>query len=190
MTSFRPDFPPEFSRRVPVSRIGVSGMEQVIEASSAECRALSGRLQLPAIASLTCRFRLLPPLRGQVAAEAELRAELTRICVVTLEPFEASIAERFTLRFVPEGAEEDDMDPESPDEISYVGDSIDLGEATAEQLALALDPYPRKPGVTLPGNAESETAESREADGPAADQPHPFAALARLRGGGPPSGNA
>jgi hypothetical protein len=218
---------PELSRRIPVSRIGAAGMEQTIEATAAECRALAGRLQLPAIASLTCHFHLLPPLRGQVAVEAELRAELTRICVVSLEPFETVVAERFTLRFVPEGAEQDDIDPESPDEVPYAGDFIDIGEAAAEQLALALDPYPRMPGIELPEDvgpedvgpedvgpedvgpedvgpedvgpeeagagpdrAAGQSAKGRsKADRDTADRPHPFAALARLRGG-PQSGNA
>ena len=125
----------EFSRRIPVGRIGAGGLKQEVEASAAECRALAQRLQLPAVAALTCRFRLSQPVAGQVAAEAELRAEVTQLCVVSLEPFEAVVGERFTLRFVPEGAEEDDIDPESPDEVGYAGDAIDLGEAAAEQLA-------------------------------------------------------
>ena len=56
----------------------------------------------------------------------------------------------FQLRFVPVGAESDDTDPESEDEIPYAGGVLDLGEAAAEQLALALDPFPRKPGAALP----------------------------------------
>ena len=134
----------EFSRRIPVGRIGAGGLKQEVEASAAECRALAQRLQLPAVASLTCRFRLSPPLAGQVAAEAQLRAEVTQLCVVSLEPFEAVVGERFTLRFVPEGAEEDDIDPESPDEVAYAADAIDLVEAAAEQLAFALDDHARR----------------------------------------------
>ena len=173
---------PEFSRRIPVSRIGAGGLEQDVAASAAECRALALRLQLPAVASLSCRFRLSPPLAGQVAAEAELRAEVTQLCVLSLEPFEAVVSERFTLRFVPEGAEEDDIDPESADEVGYAGDSLDLGETAAEQLALALDPYPRMPGLASPTHAAPEALGEP-------DPPHPFAALARL-GRGPGSGDA
>ena len=40
----------------------------------------------------------------------------------------------------------------------YGGDSIDLGAALAEQLALALDPYPRKPGAKLPAGSPSDAA--------------------------------
>ena len=48
--------------------------------------------------------------------------------------------------------ESDELDLEAEDEIPYEGTSIDLGEAASEQLALALDPFPRKPGAELPGS--------------------------------------
>ena len=102
---------------------------------------------------------------------------MTQTCVVTLEPFEAEVAEPVELRFadlpeaaldggeprVVEVAEEDAPDP-------IVSGRIDLGALTAEFLALGLDPYPRKPGVAF--DAPGETRES------------PFAALGRLRPGG------
>ena len=192
MTTIRP----EFSRRIPIARIGAGGMEQVIEASGAECRALAERLQLPAVASLTCRFQLVAPLHGEIAAEAELRAEVTQVCVVSLEPFEATVAERFALRFVPataagaasEAADEDAIDLAAPDELAYAGDSIDIGEAAAEQLALALDPYPRMPGIA-PDLALASEGEAADMPGETPGQPHPFAALARLRAR-PPSDDA
>jgi hypothetical protein len=71
-------------------------------------------------------------------------------CVVSLEDFSAAVDERFTVRCVPDGEESHDPDPEAPDEITYVNGVLDLGEAAAEQLALALDPYPRAPGAELP----------------------------------------
>jgi hypothetical protein len=79
------------------------------------------------------------------------------------------------LRILPEGTPATDDDPDSPDEIETAGDIVDLGEVVAEQLALALDPYPRLPDavVELPDDPVEE-AEPR---------PNPFAALARLRRG-------
>ncbi|MBV9776353.1 MAG: DUF177 domain-containing protein, partial [Acetobacteraceae bacterium] len=88
-------------------------------------------------------------------------------CVVTLDEFEAELTESFTVRFVPEGAESPEIDPEAEDEIPYRGRTIDLGEAVSEQLALALDLYPRRPGALLP---EAEAA-----------PPGPFAGLGALR---------
>ena len=126
---------------------------------------------LPAIASLTGAFELAHEQGGVIAAKLKLRARLTQICVVTLEPFQTVVAEDAKLRFVPaakvrEGAEDmlDAETLEGPDEIPYAGETIDLGAVLAEQLALALDPYPRKPGAVLPAAVADEAA-------------HPFAVL-------------
>jgi uncharacterized metal-binding protein YceD (DUF177 family) len=154
-------------RPVVVDRVGPGGLDVDIRADAAECAALAVRMAIPAVISLACRFRLAPEPGRAVVAEGHLQAQVVRVCVVTLEEFETPTEERFRLRFVPSGRESEDEDPESDDELPYEGGSIDLGEAAAEQLALALDPYPRMPGAELPGEAE-EPLES------------PFAALERL----------
>ena len=64
---------------------------------------------------------------------------------------------------------------EPPDVI--VDGKIDLGALTAEALALALDPYPKKPGVAFVDVMEPEDLSES-----------PFAALARLKGQGGPEG--
>ena len=92
---------------------------------------------------------------GQGAGARCPSAAVTQTCVVSLDDFNATVEEVFQARFVPSGDESDDIDPESEDELPFEGNLIDLGEAAAEQLALALDPYPRLPGVELPA-AEDE----------------------------------
>lgn len=158
---------PEISRPVSVERIGTAPFEMRVEASAQECRALAGRMQVPAVLALSCDFALRRERPGAIRADGRLHARVVRTCVVTLDDFEADIAEAFTVRFVPAGTETGEIDPETEDEIPYAGKTIDLGEAAAEQLALALDPYPRKPGAVLP-DAEPAPAS-------------PFAALGRLR---------
>jgi uncharacterized metal-binding protein YceD (DUF177 family) len=140
----------EFSRPLALARIGGAGRTIVIEATAAERAALALRMQLPALPALACSFVLRPVAAGMVAADGLLRARVVQICVLSLDPFEATVEERFALRFVPQGSENPTIDPDAIDEISYSGNTIDLGEAAAEQLALALDPYPRKPGVERP----------------------------------------
>lgn len=141
---------PEMHRPIAVDRIGPHGHAAEIKATAPECVAIAVRLLLPAVASLRCHFQLHPQPGGRIAVSGTLNAVLSQICVVTLEPFSAKIEEKFRIRFVPEGRESDDPDPESDDEVPYSGAEIDLGEAAIEQLALALDPYPRAPGATLP----------------------------------------
>ncbi len=135
---------PEFSRP---ERLARPPPEVRVVASAAECAALARRLGLPAIASLACRFRLVPAAQGAVHAEGKLEAVVAQVCVVSGEVFEALVAERFVVRFVPAGSEDPEPDLADDDEIPCVGETMDLGEAAAEQLALALDPYPRAPGA-------------------------------------------
>lgn len=161
---------PEFHRPVPVDRL--PAQEHSVVATPGECAALARRMAIPAVLSLTCRFRLRAEAGGIVLAEGALSARVVRDCVVSLDPFEMDVAERFRVRFVPTVMEPEDeegwLDPAEDDEIGYGGSTVDLGEAAAEQLALALDPYPRKPGAEMP----EEGGEDRLS---------PFAALARLR---------
>ena len=155
---------PELSRVVSVDRLPP---HVTVEADAAECAALAGRLNIPAVRSLFCRFTL----RRQgavVLADGVLAADVTQSCVVTLDPVEQHVDDRFTVRFVPDGSEPKDDDPEAPDEIPYQGSSIDFGEAATEQLALALDPYPRRDDAELdPAAHDSEAS--------------PFGSLSALR---------
>ena len=86
---------------------------------------------------------------GLVVAQGLLQVRLTQVCVVTLEPFESTVAESFTVHFVLSGHLSSGDDPDEPDELIYDGALVELGEATVEQLALALDPYPRSPAADL-----------------------------------------
>jgi uncharacterized metal-binding protein YceD (DUF177 family) len=159
---------PELSRSLSIERISSPVTRFAVEATAAERAAIAARLLIPAVHSLSCVYELMPGSGGGVAARGHRLASVIQVCVVTLEEFEVPIEEPFRLRFVPAGSETDDDDPESEDEVPYEGHAIDLGEATVEQLALALDPYPRKPGAALAVEADEEAA-------------HPMAKLAALR---------
>jgi len=159
---------PELHRPVAVERLGSSGLDVTVEAGPAECAALARRMGLPAVLSLTCRFHLEHPAAQAMIIRGHLVARVVQTCIVSLDDFVAVVDERFTVRGVPAGEETEDTDPEALDEISYVDGMLDLGEAAAEQLALALDPYPRAPGAVLPALED-------------APEPHPFNALGSLK---------
>ena len=161
---------PEFSRPVALARIPPGGREERFDAKPAERDALARRFGIPAINRLTAVLRLRPEPGGTFSAEGRLSAEVVQACVVTLDPVTQQVEEPVALRILPEGAEASE-DPEGPDEIEAEGDAADLGEALAEQLSLALDPYPRAPGAALP----------QEGEGGAEAPSGPFAALASLR---------
>ena len=128
----------------------------------------------------------LKRLRGGkvVRAAGRLDAEVTQACVVTLAPVVQKVQSAFTVSFA-EGAEtealevvvdlEEDQDaPESIDPDGFV----DLGEILVQQLALALDDYPRAAGAEFAQREWGETSEPEEED----EVVSPFAALKALKG--------
>lgn len=167
---------PEFSRLIEVGRLRTGGDCMDLAASPAECASVARRLGIPSLALLEARVELVPAGAGVVDAEGTIRARLTQICVVSLDPFEQALEVPLRLVFRP-GSEADlaadqTVDPETEDEVAYEGGRFDLGESIVETLALALDPWPRRPGVVLEVPPLSEAP----SDGP-------FAALARRRKG-------
>jgi uncharacterized metal-binding protein YceD (DUF177 family) len=156
-----------------------------LEATEAERAALASAYDLPAIAALTARLSIVK--RGPVIrVTGRLKARVTQTCVVTMEHFESDISDDVEMEYAPpayvteawerlaqlEASGSTDVAPEPPDQI--VDGKIDLGALTAEALALALDPYPKKPGAEFEGPADA---------GPSPDD-SPFAVLARLKGQG------
>jgi uncharacterized metal-binding protein YceD (DUF177 family) len=140
----------ELSRPLAVERVGRAGLDLLVEASRDECAALARRMNLPTVLSLSCRFHLEQDSAATLSARGHLVARVVQTCVVSLEDFTTIVEELFVLRLVSSGTESDNPDPEEPDEIPYDDGIVDLGEVAAEQLALALDPYPRAPGAVLP----------------------------------------
>lgn len=149
-----------FSRKLRIGKISATPLARSINADPAECAALAALFGLPRIEMLAGDFVLTATKHGAIDAQLSMHAKVTQFCVVTLEPFDAELVEDAALRFIPESEFDDSPftefgpeDAEGPDEIPYANESIDLGAALAEQLALALDPYPRKPGAELPEDA-------------------------------------
>jgi uncharacterized metal-binding protein YceD (DUF177 family) len=162
-----PDPAPEFSRPLPLGTVSQAGRRLSLTATPGECAALADRFGILSIESLAAELRLGLEAEGTVLAEGRIAASLTQACIVTLEPVAQAVDVPVAFRLLPPGREPQDG-PEDIDEIECPDGVADLGEAVAEQLALAIDPYPRAPGAELP-----EEATDRSADA--------FAALAALR---------
>jgi uncharacterized metal-binding protein YceD (DUF177 family) len=165
--------PPEFSRLAALDRATETPQSWTIEANEDERAALARRFGLISLGRLVATLTWRRQAGGLVRLDGELAASLAQPCVVTLEPVPADLAESFTLRFMPGIAAEDRevvIDAEADDPPEPLGDGpVDVGEIVAQQLALALDPYPRAPGVDL-GTVL-----------PAAEPESPFAVLRTLR---------
>lgn len=139
---------PEFSRAERLDAIGTTPREVAIEATQAERAALATRFALVAIPRLVARLAIRRD-GDAVVAEGRVEADVIQPCSVTNDPIPVAIDERVRLRFVEEFAGETEVDlPEDAlDTMLIEHGAVDLGEAAAETMALALDPFLRGPGA-------------------------------------------
>lgn len=185
---------PEFTRSVGVAGLG-QGKTLTLTATEAERVSLIKRFDLESLslfeAIITVRPFLGDARRADwVQANGKLRAEYAQRCVVTLQPVPQKLDLDLNLTFAPIVAMADDqigseiiIDPHQTDDLDPIENGkIDLGEAMAQQFAIALDPYPKAPG------AEISKQYQVDGDGKIHDfkenqrESSPFANLAALKG--------
>jgi uncharacterized metal-binding protein YceD (DUF177 family) len=165
---------PEFSRERRLDQIGAGATSVTIAAEPDERAALAARFDLLAIDRLEATCTLRRDATG-IRVSGHLSAAVVQRCVVTDAPVHAAVDEAFDLRLLPEpadAAEEVELSADECDTVFYTGAALDLGEAVAETLALALDPYPRSPEAA---------AVLREAGVISEEEAGPFGALKDLR---------
>jgi len=159
----------EFSRVVPLARLGAEPFRQEIVATEAERAVLARRFDLVSLERLNASVELARRAHDLILLTAAFDAEFQQSCVVTLDPVPGAVSERFSLLYGPPEAEEGAIGAE--DDVAFeplTGDTIDIGEAVAQEFSLALPPFPRCPDATV------------EAEAPARGDESPFAALSRL----------
>lgn len=170
--------------RVPVTvaHIPDTGLHRELEASAAERQAMADLAGVRDIVSAQATFDVVPKSGGRVHVTGHVRARVGQTCVVTLDPIESEIDEAIDLIFAPEAEVrrladliEEGQDGEEPPEVAdppeaIVNGLIDLGRIATDALFLAIDPYPRKPGVIF--EAEVTTLDPED---------HPFAVLKALQ---------
>ncbi|HET6619941.1 MAG TPA: DUF177 domain-containing protein [Dongiaceae bacterium] len=173
--------PAEFSRPLPLARISGTQHREEIAATDKERAALAERFGLLSLDTLEASFALKRVRKDLVRVKGRVSAELAQACVVTLEPVPARIDERFEVDFL-EGAQPPvadlELDVEGAEAPEPAPDGwIDLGELAAEQLGLAIDPYPRKADAAIPAEWTTDTAVAA-----VPPRPNPFAELEKLKG--------
>ena len=165
---------PEFSRLERIDTIGEGEREIRIIATEAERAALAVRFALKSVDRLAAVFRLRRDAAG-VVARGRVDAVVVQSCVVTDDALPVTVDEPVALRFVagdsPE-ADEIELDEDALDTMAFDGAAVDLGEAAAETMALALDPFPRGPNAA---------AALREAGVISEEEAKPLGALAGLK---------
>jgi len=181
------DRTPEFSHRVKAEEVPNGGKTYALAADEAQRAALAERLELASLDKLEGTVTLRPLAGGpMLVATGALSAAFAQRCVVTLEPLPGALDEPFAVEYgppEPESLQETEReftleDPDPPE--AFVDGQVDLGELLTQQLALALDPHPRKAGVDLDqvlDEAPVGRTQALERNAPSG----PFAELAKLK---------
>ncbi|MEQ8934336.1 MAG: DUF177 domain-containing protein [Amphiplicatus sp.] len=159
MSTIDPD--KEFSKVADISGLPSEGRVFDLSPNEVQRAAIARRLDIPAVNALGGRIDIRPTQSG-IVLTGRVEASLVRVCVITLEHTEEAIDEAFELRFVRnQGRDESDVelviDENTPEPLE--SDEIDIGEVLVQQLALAMNPYPRREGVVV---AEAEFGQAFE----------------------------
>ncbi len=161
----------EFSRLVPLAQLSARPFRQRIEATTEERDRLSRRFDLISLDRLVAEVELRRQSAEVILLQAEFSAEFEQCCAVTLEPVRGAVSDRFSLVYGPAAEEEQDI-ALAADEPAFEplnGNSIDIGEAVAQELSLTLPIFPRDPEARID---EASMAEPLQG---------PFATLAQAR---------
>lgn len=164
----------EFSRLFDVRQ--AEGKSVRLVANEVERAALAARFGIVRIDRLEAEV-LLERNGEAVNAKGQLNAEIVQSCAVSAEDLPVSMHEPLTFRFAPAQGnhrpdEEIELDAGDLDEIEYEGTMFDLGEAVAQSVALAIDPFATGP------QAEEARRKAGLIDETASG---PFATLAKLK---------
>ena len=138
-----------YSVPVRLHQVG-TGVEKRLEPDAAARSRIAAALDLASLDSFVVDVTLATngqtgwKLSGRVAADA------VQSCGLTLEPLPVHIDAPFSVFLTEVQTSESDeiditMDDDTPDLIEE--GQVDLGQYAVEQLALRLDPFPRKPGA-------------------------------------------
>jgi hypothetical protein len=142
------EFGDEFSRCIKIDTIGNGASTLMITANAHERAALKARFGLLALESLTADISLCRTPDG-IQANGILRAVLEQACIASGDPVPVALEEPIDILFiiVPQNDTaadiEIELDAKDCDTMFYDGRVVDIGEATAQSLGLAIDPYPR-----------------------------------------------
>lgn len=169
----------EFSHVVKLGDIGVGVTKVHIAANDEQRAALAKRFDLESLDSLQADIALSRDARG-VLAEGRFTAKLAQYCIATRDPVPVQMDEALAIRFVAEPADGEDaeieLDADDCDSMFHDGQGVDIGEAVAQSMGLALDPYPR--------SADAETVLKQAgvvSEDQAQEETGPFSALKALK---------
>lgn len=138
---------PEFSRIYPLDQIGSAWRDVSLSADEGECAALASRFALAAVHQLEAKARIMAE-GATIICEGRFSAAVDQLCIATGLPIPVTVEQAIDIRFVPMSVDEGETSEieislHDHDIVEHDGRSVDVGEAVAQSLLLALDPFPR-----------------------------------------------
>lgn len=171
------------------------GTELVLNPTAAERNQIAAWLAIESLESFRASVTLTRAALGRYLYRGHFDADVVQACVVTLEPVPSHLSGDFERayevvapvpskrrhvrqRSIKEGDKAEppppvialpDLDADAPETID--SPVVDVAAPVLEELSLALDPYPRKPGVSyVPPEEDASAAKD-----------NPFAVLKNLK---------
>ncbi|MBN9669848.1 YceD family protein [Roseibium aggregatum] len=181
------DFP--YSYTVNAGKVVDKDQKVVIEPDAAGLKAIAKAYDLNGVRALKADLTLKPYRKAGLRVVGTIEATVDQTCVVSLEPFESLVTLDVDRTFEPYSSRprkirdlnddgEIEIDLETLDPPDVIEDGVlDLGAVICEELVLALDPFPRKPGSEFAGGDVDDPEPDIEED----KKPSPFAALKALK---------
>jgi uncharacterized metal-binding protein YceD (DUF177 family) len=162
------------------------GADLTLKPSADERDKIAEWLGIESLEALQAQVKLTRSASGSYRYRGHFEADVVQTCVVTLEPLHARLSGDFEREFhlAPAVAPIKRRGKSEPPPVTAIADLADDGPETIdspivdvaapvlEELSLALDPYPRKPGVAYVPPEEGDAAAVKES---------PFSVLKNLK---------
>lgn len=162
--------------------IGPKGTIVERSASDAECTALAAALQLLVCRTVAIKGRVRPRGKDRFELTGTITVNADQACVISLDPVPAQLSIETSVQFEPAIASPPseragaaiDVDPLEPELVEALDPAgrIPLGRVVYEEVAAALDPFPRRPDAAFTW---------QDPAAPSAATVSPFAKLAALK---------
>jgi len=160
-----------------LSHLSEGGTELTVTATAAQRSELAKWVGISSVEAFEAKVALRRQSATRFAYEASLSADIVQACVVSLEPVRSHLSleisrELHLIKF-PAKAQivADELAPAADEGPEEIRDShYDLAGPLLEEFSLAIDPYPRAPGIAFESPQEIEPREN------------PFAVLKQLKG--------
>ena len=177
---------PEFTIPINIAELPSSGLDIQQTLAESPRGRLADRLAVKSLNkfAIDISIRMEDKRIPCITVDGSLEATVVQSCSVTLEPVVSKFSIPVSLIFKEKVAEPahfpEEIDPTEHDPPEQIIDGrFDVGDTLVQLLAVEINPFPRKPGVSLENIPEAKTRLDSAQD---SETNKPFAALAALKG--------